>query len=301
MIITATSFLTKRPSRRKAGANSPEVIIRKTCTFCEKRGKSYPIPELLLLANRAGFLWLSKVFADCAAKKPEAKNTFEMDPDDHEHLDQGDPQINPVHSDELAFRLGLLTRTNRRAVFNKYGVAQLKPFKGDLVSQYQRQIAQVQSQWRRMLAFDRQWRKREEHENRLWKTVLDRLRRKQKRNLNRAAGAKSARPQKMRRLFRGWAELEVGPGFRRPQNHGAPEPLRDGSTMVKAYVFARSSGEASRQLADGLKSAGYKVTKVSEVAPNRSSRPWAMDDRSIRPEDVLRAWDTEEVLLGWFM
>ena len=119
MISGRTFFTTKRRFSKKAKANAPEVILRKMCTFHEKQGKSYPIPELLILANREGFRWLSKFFARCARKTGETEPPF-GDPDDHEHIDLGDPEINPIHSDELAFRLGILTQKNRRVVFKKY-------------------------------------------------------------------------------------------------------------------------------------------------------------------------------------
>jgi hypothetical protein len=63
MLLTMRTILssTKGRSPRKPDAKFPEVIIRKACTFFETQGKCYPVPELLLLANRAGFLWLSKV------------------------------------------------------------------------------------------------------------------------------------------------------------------------------------------------------------------------------------------------
>ncbi len=301
MLITTKAFFAgEHRVPKKRGANFPEVIIRKTCTFYEKQGKSYPIPELLLLANRTGFLWLSKVFARCARKTGEAMPAFARDPDDHEHLDQGDPQINPIHSDEFDFRLGILTRKNRRAVFKKYGIAQHKPFKGDLVSQYQRQITEVRSLWRRMRALDRRWKKENERENRRWKSVLGKLRGRQNRDLNQSANATPARARRIRRLFRGVAELEVGPGFRRPQNRGAPQPLPDGTARVTIYGFARTRRQASRRFADGLNSAGYRVTKISDVQSHGSHRPMPMDECCIRPNDLLRAWETEEVLYGWF-
>ena len=294
MLLTMQAILTKGPPRKR-GANFPEVIIRKTCTFVEQRNKAYPIPELLLLANRAGFLWLSKVFARCARKTGDAQAG---DPDDHEHVDACNPEFNPIHSDEMALRLGILTRVNRRAVFQKYELTQRKRFKGDLPRQYQRQVVEVRSQWRRVLAMERQQRTREEKESRQWKSALDKLRRKQERDLKRSAGDKSAQPRKLRRLFRAVAEIKVGPGFRRLQNRGCAEPVGDGRHTVRTYVFARTRREASQLFAHGLSSAGYKVTKLSDVALLRSHRPTG-ETLSIRPEDVLRAWETGEVLLGW--
>ncbi len=69
-LLTMRSILSPAKGRfpRKRGANIPQVIIRKRCTFLENQDRCYPIPELLLLANRAGYFWLSKVFARCARK-----------------------------------------------------------------------------------------------------------------------------------------------------------------------------------------------------------------------------------------
>jgi hypothetical protein len=283
MLITMRTLLHNPRGRspRKLGADFPEVIIRKTCTFFEKRDKAYPVPEILLLANRAGFLWLSNVFARFARKTGL---------DEHEHLDPGDPQINPIHSDEVAFRLGILTRINRQAVFKKYGITQRRPFKGDLVSQYRRQIIEARSLWKSVREMDREAITCEAKENRQWQSALDRLRRKQKLDINQSANKKSPQPRKIRRFFRGVAKLKVSAGFR-------PPPA--GRTEFMIYVFARTRREACRLFADGLKSAGYKVGKISKVAAHRSHLPVPMDQFYIRPENVLRAWETGEVWLGW--
>ena len=152
-----------------------------------------------------------------------------------------------------------------------------------------------------MLKLERECRKDEERENKRWKPVLDKLRRKQRKELSQSERSLSAKPPLIRRLFFGSADIEVGEGFRRPQNRGFPKPLPDETAMVAVYVFARTRREAARRFRDGLSSDGYKVTKITDVRPHSSSRPMPMDNRFVRPKDVLRAWDTEEVLYGWFM
>jgi hypothetical protein len=284
----------KGRSLRKRGPNTPEVIIRKGCTFFEKQDKFYPVPELLLLANRAGFLWLSKVFARCARKTGD---DGAGDPDDHEHVDPCNPEINTIDIDEIALRLGILTPLNRRAVFKKYDLTRRKPFQGDLPSQYHRQIIEVQSQWRRVLAMQRQERTREEKKNRQWRSALNELRRKQKRELKRSDNTTASQPRKHRRLFRAVAEVEAGTGV------GTPRSLR-----FPVYVFAPTWREASRLFADALSSAGYKLKKLrpplwargteAYVISRPSPQSMELDNSYIRPGDVLRAWDTGKVLLG---
>ncbi|MBN2508164.1 MAG: hypothetical protein JXQ71_15875 [Verrucomicrobia bacterium] len=292
-----TFFAKNRRSSGKPKGTSPEVILRKMCIFCEKRGKSYPVPALLILANRAGFLWLSKLFARCALKTSETKPPF-GDPDDYELVDHiGHPEINSIHSDELPLRLGVLTAKNRRAVFKRYSIRAHKPFKGDLIRQYQRQIAEVRPQWRQELAFDRQCAKDQEKGKRRWKKVFDQLRRKQMREVNQPERSRSGKPPLIRRLFFGIAELEVCSGFRRPQYLGCRKPFPDGSFFGAIYVFARTRREAARRFRDDLEAAGYKVTNISDVAPHRSNRP---APTHIQPEDVLRACDSQEVLYDGF-
>jgi hypothetical protein len=287
-MITRVLFpATKRRSFRKTRPGSPEVILRKTCTFYEKQGEGYPVPELLILANRAGFRWLASVFARCAQKAGESHPTPAGDPDDHEHIDLWHPEINPLHSDELAFRLGILTPKNRRAVFKKYGLRRRQSFQGDLVSQYQRQIAEVRPQWRRVLAFDRQWNRDLEREDRRWKPVVAKLRRRQKRELKQLTRSASAKPPLIRRLFRGVAEIKASPST-------------TGLTRDAFYVFARTRREAAGRFEESLKSAGYEVTVMPEAEPIPCNQPIEMPVGAIRPADLLRAWDTGEVLSGWF-
>jgi hypothetical protein len=129
------------------------IILRKTCEYHEKRGRTYPVPELTLLANKQGFLWLSKYFAAFAKRNPDPglwKN--DPDPDDHDHLFYPPFQpLDPRHSDEMMIRVGIMTPKNKRQVFRKYGITSFPPYRGDLKQQYQAQIRRVMPQWEYVL------------------------------------------------------------------------------------------------------------------------------------------------------
>lgn len=274
------------------------MILRKTHAFHNKRGRSYPVPLLLILANQAGFLWLSRFFARCARKS--SANMPEYDPENHEHLDLFNKEISRIHSDEMGFRLGILTEKNRRAVFKKFDIGRHQPARGDLIRQYQRQIAEVRVSWRRMRAFDQEWKRHVMKENRRWRVARDSLRRRQQRELSQTEPTRASGLPKRRRLFSATVHLRAKPGFQFPHSGTTPRsPLqKDGIGVV--YVFARDRRRANHLLASGLQSAGCKILEISNVRAHDSIRPMPMDDCRIRPEDVLRAWETEEILFGHF-
>jgi hypothetical protein len=134
----------------KKQSTKASIILRKRCEYHEKRGRSYPVPELLLVANKQGFLWLSKYFAAFAKANPDPG------PDNHGHL--FNPPFDPFdsrHSDEMVIRVAVLTPKNKREVFRRYGIASLPPFRGDLKRQYEAQIRRVIPQWRYVLRLER--------------------------------------------------------------------------------------------------------------------------------------------------
>ena len=54
----------------------------------DRDGDEAPIPEIILLGNRAGFQYLSKLFAYLADREtPRTLPSGHPDPDDHLHLD----------------------------------------------------------------------------------------------------------------------------------------------------------------------------------------------------------------------
>ena len=109
-----------------------------------------PLPDYLLLANRAGFRWLSKFFAAMADRstfanrRPWGEDDLAAihDPDDHVHLQtRGAPFVANL-SGESEFRLGTLTRANRERVFEKYALNK-DDHRGDLIERYERLIESV--------------------------------------------------------------------------------------------------------------------------------------------------------------
>jgi hypothetical protein len=105
-------------------------------------------------------------------------------------------------------------------------------------------------------------------------------------------------PQR-RRLFRGNVDLAIARGFTRPQNRGAKEPLSGHGALGRLYVFARSAREARVRFASYLAAKRYKVLAISDVVPNRSNKPWPMDNLFITPADISRARASDEVVPGW--
>src|SRR5262249_58319958 len=108
-------------SRSGKPTAKPEIILRKQVLLVtDEDGTDTPVQELLILANRAGYRWLSKYFMDLSKLSiPKDLDPY-GDPDYHLHLDSRSAPFNGNISDEFAFRLGTLTRANRRAVFKKY-------------------------------------------------------------------------------------------------------------------------------------------------------------------------------------
>ena len=128
------------------------IILRKTCIYCERRGRAYPVPELLLLANKQGFLWLSRFFAEFAKKDPDPRPWNDLsDPDDHDHLAWPRAPIDCEHSDEMEIRVGIVSPKNKAQVFKKYAVEAVAPYRGNLKKQYQAQIRRVMPQWQYVL------------------------------------------------------------------------------------------------------------------------------------------------------
>jgi hypothetical protein len=135
----------------------PLIIVRKTWLYHDKGKRTYAMPELTLLADREGFLFLSRFFGRFARKNPSYFPGMDGgDPDDHEHLDGS--HFDPDYSDEMEIRVGIINHRNKRDVFKKYGFVTFPPARGDLKNQYQGQI-------RRMLRDRAWWSKRLKNKN----------------------------------------------------------------------------------------------------------------------------------------
>lgn len=120
------------PSRQDA----PEIIVREQF-MVDATGKVHvAIPELLLLANRAGYRWLADYFRDLAEREPRTHSDPIGDPDDHSHYSTQYPPVNPALSDRVELRIGHLDATNRDAVLAKYKISPETASLGSLVGRY---------------------------------------------------------------------------------------------------------------------------------------------------------------------
>jgi hypothetical protein len=108
-------------------------------------GKLVPMPELLILANRQGYLELADYFTKLANAGPKlsARRVDPDDPDDHRHLEIREAPFDPRLSDDLEMRFGIITPKNRRAVLEKYGITADNRGQGTLIEQYRRHIAEA--------------------------------------------------------------------------------------------------------------------------------------------------------------
>jgi hypothetical protein len=140
----------------KKQSTKASIILRKTCVYWERGGRTYPVPELLLLANRNGFRWLSKFFAEFAEKDPDPRPWNDLsDPDDHDHISWPRAPIDCQHSDEMEIRVGIVSPKNRTQVFEKYSIESAAPYRGTLKKQYQAQIRNVIPQWNFVLQMEK--------------------------------------------------------------------------------------------------------------------------------------------------
>lgn len=112
---------------------------------CGKR--AFPVPEILILANRKGLLWLADWLRDLAHKKPSRLHFDHFDPDDHQHVgpSQSPGVFNRAQSDEVEIRLGILTGFNRREVFRKYGGDKKRRLKGSALHQYETLLDRIRA------------------------------------------------------------------------------------------------------------------------------------------------------------
>lgn len=114
----------KHKSKPRRNKNA-EIILRTFTHYWSdhtmRDDEQIQIPAFMILANRAGFRWLSQYFA-MLAEREWATSSDIGDPDDHQHLDRAQTPINLALSEKMEVRLGCLTSENRRAVMSKYEI-----------------------------------------------------------------------------------------------------------------------------------------------------------------------------------
>ena len=115
----------------------PEIILKLQFEVDATTDMSVAVPEVLLLANRAGFKRLAKYFNNLAKRlRPSADGG---DPDDHQHLPdiwEHAEEINHELSDRIAFRLGILSVENREHALGKYGISKDAAAQGCLTERF---------------------------------------------------------------------------------------------------------------------------------------------------------------------
>jgi hypothetical protein len=100
----------------------PEVIVKLgTITDCTGEPPR-SIPDVRILGNREGLRELARLLLWMSKRKPTDEHIKNGDPDDHQHFSAQRLPFNSSLSDELEFRIGILTDANRGAVLNKYGI-----------------------------------------------------------------------------------------------------------------------------------------------------------------------------------
>jgi hypothetical protein len=120
----------------------PEVIVKQQYLIDATGDMDYAVPEILLLGNREGLRELGQWLLDLAEKEPNPEHS-EWDPDDHQHAPTRFAPFNPALSDELEFRVGILSEANRDRVLHKYGISESTRQSGDLAARYRRQADAV--------------------------------------------------------------------------------------------------------------------------------------------------------------
>lgn len=121
--------------QRKASCSKPEFIFKETYAVSAVRRPEYPCPVLVLLANRAGWLQLAAACRRMAKRRGFPGDA--LDPDDHCHLY---PALSDRLSDKVEIRAGILTPTNRKAVFKRYGISLRTRKRGSLIPRYKELI-----------------------------------------------------------------------------------------------------------------------------------------------------------------
>ena len=144
----------KKPTSRRwpKPSSKAEIILKERFLIDGTGKKNVPIPELLVLANREGFQYLSRVFAFMAQPRGKVADWIaQLDPDDHYHMGRSEAPFSHKLSDDIEFRLGTITSANRRRVLRHYGITQRWRARGSLLKRYEHLIAEATSMTSRVL------------------------------------------------------------------------------------------------------------------------------------------------------
>ena len=102
-----------------------------------------PLLDLRIVANRKGYIYLSRYFDWLANREAYLSTAPDGDPDDHQHLDFPKDPFDSKLSDRFTFRFGLMTARNREAVFECYGISEKTAKRGSVVGRFREFIKTV--------------------------------------------------------------------------------------------------------------------------------------------------------------
>lgn len=111
-----------------------EIVLKETLLVDATGRKDYAVPELQIIANRKGFLYLAEIFSAMADRK-------DLTCDNHQHLGRLKPPFSLKLSDDLEFTLRIFDHKTRAEVFDWCGVAVGNAARGSLIKRYRRIIA----------------------------------------------------------------------------------------------------------------------------------------------------------------
>src|SRR3954469_7401400 len=99
----------------------PELIVKQKFYVDSTGDVEYAVPLVLLLGNREGLRELGEWLLRVAERGPKTGG-IDTDPDDHQHLSSESAPFNPALSDELEFRVGILSEATRDATLKRYDI-----------------------------------------------------------------------------------------------------------------------------------------------------------------------------------
>ena len=116
----------------------PEIILKEWFAVNAEGTKEYPYPVIVILANKAGWQYLAQRCRWMATRRGIPRDPH--NPDDHSHLSSRDCDANSRLTDEIEFRLGIITTSNRKAVMKRYGITARSRRRGSLIPRFERLI-----------------------------------------------------------------------------------------------------------------------------------------------------------------
>lgn len=110
-----------------------EIVLKERFFVDGRRRKAVALPELIILANSAGYRYLSDVFRSLSQVKTR-------DDSNHEHFARSEPPFSPNLSDEIELRLCVFDFKTRASVLKYYGIRRRSQARGSLIPRYHAMI-----------------------------------------------------------------------------------------------------------------------------------------------------------------